>query len=119
MEAARESLVNGAVVHAARWLPEAKAGRDNPLDGLVEIFRKKRLAIEPIGHVIKHLNVIGKHLQNRFDVALVECVGESLRQRLDLIHAHSSVPPLWFFRHAPYAGVTVIRRKFCRRAVSK
>ena len=53
-------------------------------------------------------SLIGKHFQDGSEVAFVECVGESLRQRLDFIHAHRTVPPFCCL-DTPYAGVTVIQ----------
>src|ERR1700693_3726484 len=46
------------VVHAAGWLPKTEAGRGDALESLVEKLGKKRLAVEPIGNGIKHLNVV-------------------------------------------------------------
>src|ERR1700737_3738248 len=63
-------------VHAARWLPEAEAGGGKARDDLVEILSKERLAIEPVGNVVKYFHILGKHVQDRLEVALFEGVGE-------------------------------------------
>src|ERR1700732_2373613 len=58
-------------VHATRWLPEAEAGGGKARDGLVEILGKERLAIEPVGNVVKYFHILGKHVQDGLDVAAV------------------------------------------------
>jgi hypothetical protein len=57
---------------SARW--------DDALDGLVEILGEEPLAVKPIGNVVKHLYVLGKHVQDRLEVALIEGTGELLCQ---------------------------------------
>src|ERR1700747_2186888 len=63
-------------VHATRWLPEAEAGRSKARDDLVEILGKERLAIEPVGNVVKYFHILGKHVQDGLEVALIEGIGE-------------------------------------------
>ena len=50
--------------------------RPRPRDHLVEILGKERLAIEPVGNVVKYFHVLGKHVQDGLEVALIEGVGE-------------------------------------------
>ena len=44
----------------------------------MEILGEERLAIEPVGNVVKHLHVLRKHLHDRLEVALIEGIGELL-----------------------------------------
>jgi hypothetical protein len=60
-------------------LPEAEAGGGKARDDLVEILGKERLAIEPIGSVVKYFHVLGKHVQDGLEVTLIEGIGELLR----------------------------------------
>jgi hypothetical protein len=65
-------------VRATRWLPEAEAGLGKARDDLVEILGKERFATEPVGNVVKYFHILGKHVQDVLEVALVESVGELL-----------------------------------------
>jgi hypothetical protein len=65
-------------VPATRWLPEAEAGGGKARDDLVEILGKERLAIEPVGNVVKYFHILGKHVQDGLEVALIEGIGELL-----------------------------------------
>src|SRR5246500_4812977 len=65
-------------VHATRWLPEAEAGGGKARDDLVEILGEERLAIEPVGNVVKYFHILGKHVQDGLEVALIEGIGELL-----------------------------------------
>src|ERR1700756_4237774 len=63
-------------VHATRWLPESEAGGGKARDDLVEILGKERLAIEPVGNVVKYFHILRKHVQEGLEVALIKGVGE-------------------------------------------
>ena len=39
---------------------------------------KERLAIEPVGNVVKYFHIYGKHVQDGLEVALIEGIGELL-----------------------------------------
>src|ERR1700726_4608752 len=78
-------------VHAARWLPKAEAGGGKARDDLVEILGKERLAIEPVGNVVKYFHILGKHVQDGLDVALIEGIAELLCQGLEFLPTHVCV----------------------------
>ena len=65
-------------VRATRWLPEAEAGLGKARDDLVEILGKERFATEPVGNVVKYFHILGKHVQDGLEVALIEGIGELL-----------------------------------------
>jgi hypothetical protein len=83
------------VVDAARRLPEAKAHRGHTFDGFVEIFGEARLPIEPIGNVVKDLYILSEHVEDGFHISIIECISESLCQRLDVLYAHGDISLLF------------------------
>lgn len=66
---ARERVVGihnsySLVVHATRGLPKPKTHHSDAFDCLFEILGELRLAIKPVWHMVKHFDIVGKHVQH-------------------------------------------------------
>jgi hypothetical protein len=77
--------------HTARGLAEAEAHRGNALGCRGQELGKILLGIKSIGNMIEHLEVIGEHIEDGFDVLVIECIGELLSQGLNLLHTHRNL----------------------------